>query len=238
MLQLETSISIDFDCWVPKSLVSSPSREDKNSVYRFKNKIEWTRRPVEWETLEDFLRISRDSNNHLDFIAGRRNFYEKWGWLTTTNKDCRASENSATFSGFLNWLIDLHVARNNGDLELIDFTSLPFNLPDIPDSFAAWRSTKIDDRIFQSPELKPTTLMGSLLYLWLFGAQRLSKFRQCRRHQIVGRTIKPTEIYRDQVDETRCAVWFYPTREDKLTCGRWCSDWMKNYNRKQKMKEK
>ena len=54
----------------PKSFVSSPPREDKDSVYRFKNKIEWTRRPIEWEALEDFEDIS-DSNSHLDFIAGR-----------------------------------------------------------------------------------------------------------------------------------------------------------------------
>ena len=82
-----------------------------------------------------------------------------------------------------------YIARNNGDLELIDFTSLPQSA-DVPDSFAAWRSTKIDNRIFQSPELKPSSLMGALLHLWLFGAQRLSRFRQCRRHQIVGRTLK------------------------------------------------
>ena len=150
----------------------------------------------------------------------------------------RRVRNSATFSAFLNWITDLHIARNVGELEKIDFASLPFNLPDAPDSFASWRSTELDNRVFQSPELKPRSLMGALLYLWLFGAQRLSKFRQCRRHQIVGRTLTSENMSRDQLDETRCSVWFYPTRDDKLTCGRWCSDWMKNYNRKQKTKEK
>ena len=236
-MHLETSISIDFDCWVPKSLVSSPSREDKDGIYRFKNKIEWTKRPIEWEALEDFLRIPRDSDNHSEFITGRRYFYEKWGWLSTASEHSKASENAASFAVFLNWLVKLHSARNDGTLEAIDFTSLPFILPEAPDGFAAWRSTKIDNRIFQSPELKPNTLMQALIYLWLFGAQRLSKFRQCKRHQIVGRIMPNQEIRRQEVDETRCSIWFYPTREDKLTCSRWCSDWMKNYNRKQK-KEK
>ena len=236
-MHLETSISIDFECRVPKSLVSAPSREDKSAVFKFKNKKEWTRRPVDWEALEDFLKIPRDSDNHSGFIAGRRKFYEKWGWLTTTSDQAKASENAATFAAFLNWMVKLQHARNEGELEVIDFSTFPFTLPDVPESFAAWRSIKIDKRIFQSPELKPKTLMNALLYMWLFGAQRLAKFRQCKRHQIVGRIISENNLQREDIDETRCAIWFYPSREDKQTCGRWCGDWMKNYNRKQKQKE-
>ena len=233
-MHLETSVSIDFECHVPKSMIIAPSREDRQAIYKFKNKIEWVRKPLHWAALEEFLRIPRDSDNHIGFIAGRRGFYERWGWLETSNDQVRVSENSATFAIFLNMMHELHVARLNGDLETIELLKLPFSFPDVPESFVQWRATKVDGKNFQSPELKPSNLRSALFQLWLFGSQRLSHFEQCARHRIVGKLRNTDQVDPERLDETRCSVWFYPTRKDKRTCGRWCGDWMKNYNRKQK----
>ena len=233
-MHLETSISIDFECRVPKSIISAPARDDPVAIYRFKNSIEWVRKPLHWEALEELLRIPRDSDNHTSFIAGRRVFYENWGWLETSNDQVRASENSATFFSFLNMMHDLHVSRLNGNVDPIDLSKLKLSFPDVPESFAQWRSAKIDGRNFQSPELKPSNLKTALFQMWFFGSQRLSHFKQCARHRIVGKLGNTGQVDRGRLDETRCSVWFYPTRKDKKTCSRWCGDWMKNYNRKQK----
>ena len=233
-MHLETSISIDFKCRVPKSIISAPTRDDPVAIYRFKNSIEWVRKPLHWEALEEFLRIPRDSDNNTGFIAGRRNFYENWGWLQTSNDQVRASENSATFASFLNILLELHVSRLNGNLETIDLSKFRSLFPDVPESFAQFTSTTIDGKNFQSPELKSLNLITALFQMWFFGSQRFSHFKQCARHRIVGKLGNMGQVDREGLDETRCSVWFYPTRKDKKTCSRWCGDWMKNYNRKQK----
>ena len=213
-MKLEASLEIKFECLVPASKIVL----GVGGRFEFPEKVNYKRRNFEFRAVVEFLNIPRLSveSHQYDKISevqkqtyfnirhdARRNFYERWGFLTAGTQFQRTSESDAEFDAYHSELWKLNGQRINGNLKITDGFRLK-----IP-TFSKWTVHEYSTGQLAIPIQEPVNLWSAIYVAWFFGSKELSDMRSCERFKNFG-------------PKTGCEVFFTANRSHKKFCSEAC----------------
>ena len=212
MVRLAADIFIEFECKVSSTGYTLADR--KKHKFKPKNGALMQKRPYKFSALIDFLSligpdVSPGSPDEDKYLEQRERFYERWGFLYSSDK----AEDGAAFDALLLKMKQADEIRHQSGDGAPNFT-----LSDIAViSYATEHNAKTDEKIYL-PVIRPAHLHHALEISWAFGAYSLNKV-----------TWETCKYYRQYGLRKDCLVKFPKTRRGKKFCCKQCKDYFNIY---------